>query len=406
MDGVFGNNTKNAVEDYQRKNGLQVDGIAGNETWGSLTAAPVQQTQTAQQMQQTNQQTTTAPDYSKWKYDSAADEAYQEALKKLQDAQGQMPEYSASYDQQMNELFQKIMNREKFSYDVNSDPAYQQYREQFMQTGQQAMQDTVGQAAGLTGGYGSSYAQNAGQQAYQAYLQKLNEVVPELQQQARERHNQEGEMLYDQYAIMGDLADTEYGRYQDALNQYWQNISLQKELADDAYEQGYNNWWNAVQMQQNEDELAYQKYRDQVADEQWQKEFDEARRQYDQEYAFAQQQYNDAKNASYYGGDSKDVPYNADGYSVEEIKDLQRRAGIEQDGIWGPDTQKAYEAGFRPDIRTANMLTSSQALNAAIETAGSSKEGQIRALYAMYEKGEITEAQLNDLAFAITNPGK
>ena len=285
VDGVFGNNTKNAVEDYQRKNGLQVDGIAGNETWGSLTAAPVQQTQTAQQVQQTNQQTTPAPDYSKWKYDSAADEAYQEALKKLQEAQGQMPEYSASYDQQMNELFQKIMNREKFSYDVNSDPAYQQYREQFMQTGQQAMQDTVGQAAGLTGGYGSSYAQNAGQQAYQAYLQKLNEVVPELQQQARERHNQEGEMLYDQYAIMGDLADTEYGRYQDALNQYWQNVSLQKELADDAYEQGYNNWWNAVQMQQAEDELAYQKYRDQVADEQWQKEFDEAQRQYNESLA-------------------------------------------------------------------------------------------------------------------------
>jgi peptidoglycan hydrolase-like protein with peptidoglycan-binding domain len=36
-DGKFSNNTKNAVIDYQRKNNLKVDGIVGQQTWGSLT---------------------------------------------------------------------------------------------------------------------------------------------------------------------------------------------------------------------------------------------------------------------------------------------------------------------------------------------------------------------------------
>lgn len=35
-DGVFGSNTYRAVVDYQKKNKLLVDGVVGDETWGSL----------------------------------------------------------------------------------------------------------------------------------------------------------------------------------------------------------------------------------------------------------------------------------------------------------------------------------------------------------------------------------
>lgn len=36
VDGIYGDNTYNAVRDYQSKNGLSVDGIVGTNTWGSL----------------------------------------------------------------------------------------------------------------------------------------------------------------------------------------------------------------------------------------------------------------------------------------------------------------------------------------------------------------------------------
>ena len=43
VDGQFGPATQKAVKDYQKKKGLQVDGIAGAETWGSLLQSPAAQ---------------------------------------------------------------------------------------------------------------------------------------------------------------------------------------------------------------------------------------------------------------------------------------------------------------------------------------------------------------------------
>lgn len=36
IDGVFGNKTRKAVIEFQRKNGLRVDGLVGPETWAAL----------------------------------------------------------------------------------------------------------------------------------------------------------------------------------------------------------------------------------------------------------------------------------------------------------------------------------------------------------------------------------
>lgn len=107
--------------------------------------------------------------------------------------------YTPQYDTQINELFNKLLNRESFSYDTETDPLYKLYREQYINQGRLAMQDTMGQAAALTGGYGSSYSQAVGQQQYDAYLQKLNSVVPELYQLAYSRYQDEGDELKDQY---------------------------------------------------------------------------------------------------------------------------------------------------------------------------------------------------------------
>lgn len=40
VDGVFGSRTKAAVMAFQKANGLAADGVAGNQTWAKLLAAP------------------------------------------------------------------------------------------------------------------------------------------------------------------------------------------------------------------------------------------------------------------------------------------------------------------------------------------------------------------------------
>lgn len=180
----------------------------------------------------------------------------------MQELEGSKPGYSGTYDQQLKDIYDKIMNREKFTYDAAKDPLYQQYRDQYVLQGKQAMMDTMGQAAGLTGGYGSTYSQSAGQQQYDAYLQKLNEVIPELYGQARQAYEDEGSRMLQQYQLTGDLRDTEYNRYKDALDQYWQNVTYQTGRADTAYSQGAENWWNSQNAERQEKEFAYQQRKD------------------------------------------------------------------------------------------------------------------------------------------------
>ena len=139
-----------------------------------------------------------------------------------QNPQKEKPTYADSYSGQLGELYDKINNRSPFSYDASKDPLYQAYKDQYIQGGKLAMKDTMGQAAALTGGYGNTYGQQVGQQAYDAYLQNLTEVIPTLYQTAYGQYKDQGDQMMQQYAMLGDLRDQEYGRYRDALGD-WEN---------------------------------------------------------------------------------------------------------------------------------------------------------------------------------------
>lgn len=154
-----------------------------------------------------------------------------------------LPENRYTYDPSKNDAYQrandqataiydKIMNRGEFTFDLNKDKLYQQYRDLYAQMGRGAMEDTMGQAAALTGGYGSTYSQNAGQQAYNSYLQKLNEVVPELYNAAYNRYNQEGQNLMNLY-------------------------TMARSNADSAYERDYNQWYNRLQLERSDEDTTY-----------------------------------------------------------------------------------------------------------------------------------------------------
>ena len=145
----------------------------------------------------------------------------------LSEVQGSRPgPYVSRWDDKIMDLYDKITNREKFQYDLNSDMLYQQYKDQYTNLGQLAMMDTMGQAAGLTGGYANSYAQNVGQQAYQSYQQKLNDVVPELYSMAYDKYIQEGQDLYNQFGMTQDLEQTDYGRYRDTVSDYYNDLNF------------------------------------------------------------------------------------------------------------------------------------------------------------------------------------
>ena len=153
------------------------------------------------------------------------------------------PVYDDSTRKRQNELYGQIAGRGPFSYDPKNDPLYGIYRDRYVQNGRMAMRDTMGQAAALTGGYGSSYGQAVGQQQYDASLQGLADVIPELYGQAYEEWQDEGDRMLKQYQMLGDQADEEYGRYRD-------------ELADWQYERAWEEQQNQSQYGRQQDAYA------------------------------------------------------------------------------------------------------------------------------------------------------
>ena len=146
------------------------------------------------------------------------------------------------------------------------------------------MQDTLGQASALTGGYGSSYATTAGNQAYQGYLQNLNDVIPELYQLALDKYNTEGQDLYHKLGMYQDAYNTEYGEYRDRVSDWYNEDSR---LSDRYYNEAnmdYNRfssdrdyYYNAYNNERNYDyglysdnyNRAFSNYQQSVAEDQF-----------------------------------------------------------------------------------------------------------------------------------------
>ena len=221
--------------------------------------------------------------------------------------------YSSAYTDRINELIDKMGSR-KFSYDVNADALYNQYKDSYMRQGKQAMQDTVGQAAAMTGGYGNSYAATAGSQAYQSYLDQLNDRIPELYQLAMDRYNMEGSDMQNMYSILANQDANDYAKYRDTVADYqndrsyydtrYQNLYAQ---AQNLWGQNWSNYLNVSQMNDNNRQNAVNtalsmlqndwdnyhwaesqtaaNYAQAVAEDQWNAQFAENQRQFNESQA-------------------------------------------------------------------------------------------------------------------------
>lgn len=580
VDGIFGVKTQAAVKDYQKKNNLAVDGIVGTNTWGALTkvspnaATTTNATTTAKKtpsttdpniaaiksnvatirdnVSQNNATQNNATQNSNFTYQQYQEsDAVKQAQALLQQQLDSKPgAYQSQWQTQLDEAMNKILNREKFSYDLNGDALYQQYKDQYMLQGQQAMMDTMGQAAMMTGGYGNSYAQSVGQQAYQGQLQNLNNIVPELYQMALDKYQMEGQDLYNQYGLIADKDNQDYGRYRDQVsdwnaetnrlqNQYNterdfdygkyaddrnfnygqfvddRNFQYQQDrdaVADSQWDKSFqyqqdrdaiadSQWEQSFQYQQDRDKVSdsqweqsfqYQQDRDKVSDSQWQQQFDEALRQYNESFQYqkdrdavadsqwnqsfqyqqdrdkvadsqwdqsfqyqqdrdkvsdsqwdqsfeyqqgrdevadsqwqkefeeAQRQFNVKNNISTSTGSSSSSSssgggggYNTHGYTAEQIKQLQQAAGIKVDGIWGPQTEAAYNSGYRPTqeqpktpatdtsvytglLNSVSTAKGAYSKQSATERQAAYKEA-VENINDAYNRGAITAAQKAEL---------
>lgn len=248
-----------------------------------------------------NQTTTAAPSY--------------DAIKLLQDSLANQKEFKYTpthpeYQTQADALLQQVLDS-KYHYDPSADPAAEALRREYINGGRLAMRDTLGTASAATGGLASSYAQQAGQQAYGAYMKDYaTNVIPSLEQMARQKYEQETNDILAKLGVLNDAMkeDRDYQYQQYTAEQ----TAAQNELATKLQIAGYK---------QSEVDAANQaKYENDVATD---KEVRMSFTNFADNYKNA---YDDAgKEAAFAQIQNLELVYNLE---PEQLKDLFALAGI------------------------------------------------------------------------------
>lgn len=379
VDGNFGPKTEAAVKKYQLDKGLTVDGMVGEQTMGALTGggasdskeptAPAGKTPAASVGEAPAASEGFTYDdfsYDEYKQSDTVSQAYAALQQQLAAKPG---EYQSTWEGQINGLIDRILNREKFSYDVNEDALYQQMKDQYTSLGKIAMQDTMGQAAAMTGGYGSSYASSAGNQAYQSYLSQLNEAVPELYGMARDQYNQEGQEMYSQYGLLADQENQDYGRWVDDFNQWESERNHLEGVYQDERSFDYDKHTDernfAYGTYADDKSYAYDEYRNAITDEQWEKTHKlnvNADNREAEAWQLEKQAYEDAK-ASGGSGDGSDGSVGSGNAALEHVASMSSAEIVDTMKAYNYDEDNTGLAAFLDDCVASGRLTVEQADN-------------------------------------------
>ena len=150
-------------------------------------------------------------------------------------------DYQNPYQSQYDKALNAVMNQQGWSYDPENDMAYQAAKKQYLREADRATQNTMGQAAAMTGGIPSTAAVNAASQAGDYYRTQLSDQL-------------------------GNYMDRSYQRYIDAIGNDYDRLSALRSMSNDARDQydtdrnfGYNQWTDDLGYRTDREQTEYER---------------------------------------------------------------------------------------------------------------------------------------------------
>lgn len=208
---------------------------------------------------------------------------------KLDDLEADQPgPYKSRYDAQINGLLEQILNEDPFTYtgkDMMNDDLYKMYSDIYSHGARLAMQDAMGNAAAMTGGYGSTYSQAAGQQAFDERMSGLNNIAMELADRAYQRYSDNRANRYNQMGVLNTLEDRDYGMHRDKVGDWKDLLNYYAGRYDSEYARDYGQYRDEVADAQNqrdylssmydtEHDNDFAEYGSDLAESQWNRQFE------------------------------------------------------------------------------------------------------------------------------------
>lgn len=169
---------------------------------------------------------------------------------KMQDVENNKPDaYVNKWAEQQNSLLEEILNEKEFSYtgnDLMNDDLYKMYSEMYEKNARKAMNNAMGEAASLTGGYGSSYSQAAGQQAYDDTMSNVNEIALSLADKAYEKYLNDRSNRYNKLSAVNTQEQSDYGKYRDEVGDWQTDRDYYSGRYDALYGQDYQKYQDTL----------------------------------------------------------------------------------------------------------------------------------------------------------------
>ena len=170
-------------------------------------------------------------------------------------------DYDNQYSSRQNEMLDNILNRPDFSWSKDEDPMWGTYKKSYLREGDRAQSNAMARAAAMSGGRPSSFAVTAASQAGDYYASRLNEIIPQLYQQAYNKYLNDLQMQHQKLGLINEQEQIDYRRFLDdrnfafdshnnSFNQLLQQHGMYRGLDD-------SDWSRAQQSRQEDLQRAY-----------------------------------------------------------------------------------------------------------------------------------------------------
>lgn len=287
------------------------------------------------------------------------------------------PTWESQYSGRIDAMLNQIMNREDFSYDLESDPLWSTYKTQYNREGTRAMNDTLAAAAAGAGGM-NSYAIGAAQQANNYHNAQLMDRIPELYQLAYSMYMDDLNAQRVDLSTLMNMDDVDYGRYRDNVGDWYTDLNFNY----GAYRDDRADW-------ENDRNFAYTDYRDKMGDYEWGTSFNYEAEQNQLDRDFEQMKWD---------------------YGVAQDA-MKWDYGVEQDKLDRDWEQMKWDYGVEQDEYEKSLLQ--QEIDASNPTGGydytgGNDTGSDKPKGGSYNNGSLTTEQVKELqrALGVTVDGK
>ena len=193
---------------------------------------------------------------------------YGGVLDDLMDQVKNPPKYQSPYEDLINDSISNIVNRDPFSYDADSDTAYQAYLQRATAAGDKAYADNLGGMSAMTGGRPNSWAGTVASQARNQYVLQAQEAVIQFEDRAYNRYQNETQDMYNMVDMLNNQDQSAYSRYRDSITDTKDYADMVMRLDDrdfQRYQQKVDNSFKIFDAETKQYEGALNFKKDQIA---------------------------------------------------------------------------------------------------------------------------------------------